>query len=840
MAIIPVEREDVEHFTIVTTPRREYSSGSSGVTGSVKVFPRLSSSEKIMTGEAFLDGNDYGNWSVSNFKTAYEAIKNVSRSKREANQSITQNVGQYIQLVHDSSLKPISTLEVERFTPTINVTKYTTAKNSIKDILMKHYRADYPHAHWAYTNYHSLNFFSVSSDSKLIPTSSVLVYPNILNSNLPDQVGHVSGTYCLSGAFTFDFHINPRYKKDGIDEAYFKAGTIFHLSSSYALSLVTGSLKDPTGQPSSFRLMLQLLHSADIPPSQAAEGSYPNDLVFLSDDNVLDFNKWHHVVVRWGTNTLNDGSGSFIVNGKNRGYFVVPSGTINPVSSNTHSDPSALCIGNFYEGMNSGNSSQSYFFTTNSSKRDGVAELISDTSRDNPESYSFRHPLKAEVHDLSIKRYYSLDSDIHSSSLSGLGIDSLDNTKIAFYLPPFFVQESAIRRDVNGSGGIPQTPFFAIDGTTDDPFNVSMAFGVNGHYINLENFCKDFSNSQFPRLMNLTASLIDYTSDPIEANSALYNMSGVSKRNLTILPCDDGTFDPNYELLKSEKYTSKFVNSLGAVDWSYIYLDDLVSIDTLSGSGLGQYDPSLSNAIEFNKSIYGANAEYAGLPPGPGSETYYQKIYDQLSASVDDASFDRGVQKNLPLTIFKTLREPSSNQVTIFNISNLYYGRRILPGSFSISDTAISGSEGTVGVTLKDDSLGNLYRADSDTSCATQNSVGNIFYDEGIILIKSPHLYFFGKNQYEISFKGVSNIYSTKYEILADSGMLNSSSNPSYNLSQETMRASGDPTDKDKFIYVTGVNFHDENMNVIAKAKLAQPIIKRSGDKILFKISFDS
>ena len=53
----------------------------------------------------------------------------------------------------------------------------------------------------------------------------------------------------------------------------------------------------------------------------------------------------------------------------------------------------------------------------------------------------------------------------------------------------------------------------------------------------------------------------------------------------------------------------------------------------------------------------------------------------------------------------------------------------------------------------------------------------------------------------------------SKSKILADSGMLNSSSNPSYNLSQETMRASGDPSDKDKFIYVTGVNFHDENIS---------------------------
>ena len=100
-------------------------------------------------------------------------------------------------------------------------------------------------------------------------------------------------------------------------------------------------------------------------------------------------------------------------------------------------------------------------------------------------------------------------------------------------------------------------------------------------------------------------------------------------------------------------------------------------------------------------------------------------------------------------------------------------------------------------------------------------------------------MFFFGKQQYEVAFKGVSNIYSTKYEILAGSGQLNSSSNPSYALEKNNLRASGDPIDKDVFVYISSVNLHDENMNVVAKVKLAQPIIKRFADKILFKIAID-
>jgi hypothetical protein len=53
------------------------------------------------------------------------------------------------------------------------------------------------------------------------------------------------------------------------------------------------------------------------------------------------------------------------------------------------------------------------------------------------------------------------------------------------------------------------------------------------------------------------------------------------------------------------------------------------------------------------------------------------------------------------------------------------------------------------------------------------------------------------------------------------------------------LRASGDTLDTDPFVYISGLNFHDENMNVVAKARLAQPIIKREGDKILFKVALD-
>ena len=42
-----------------------------------------------------------------------------------------------------------------------------------------------------------------------------------------------------------------------------------------------------------------------------------------------------------------------------------------------------------------------------------------------------------------------------------------------------------------------------------------------------------------------------------------------------------------------------------------------------------------------------------------------------------------------------------------------------------------------------------------------------------------------------------------------------------------------------KFVYITGINFHDDNLNIIAKTTFAQPVVKREDDEYLFKSKID-
>ena len=780
MSFFKISPDQIETFTIVTNPFRSYATSSAGAFGSIYVFPRRSPFER----DVVEVGTEATRFSDGTIDHLIQDIKSALTSSTD----ISSAVSSYMTAVHarPQSKRNTATLPIVRYVPGNIFSESTLRKNTVRKLLCSYYRTEMPTAHWAYTNYHSINF----ARSANLSTGSALLFPNVPISNST----FASGSYVVTGGFTFEFSVNPRFVANS-PTTEFRASTLMHLSSCFAVSIVSGSERDHNNNTRGFRVLLQLSHSADISPSVAAAGTYPRNLVFLSDDNSLKANTWSRVVIRWGTNSVNHGTGTILIDGVARGTFVVPSSSIAPRSMATFGNPDVLCVGNFYEGTNAGTSQLAYFFAANTAAREGLVPLTSDTSRDEPATYSFSHPFNAEFHDLIIRDGYAPDDLVFSGS--GVGPENLDGVK--FFLPPFFTSESPFRRLVGTKGGVLQTPFFSIDGTTDDPFNAALAFGVGGHYINAENFVRDFATGRYPLLHQLSASEITTTTNALSTNETFYRDPNVRRRNTFILPCDDGNYVPNFGLLLTGSATSSFYDDLGADDPSFISLNDMIP----SGNFLGflQHDSG-----SYFQQLAGASPESPGVDPG----------------SV--------------LTIFQRTRDNSSNQVTLFNISNLYYGNRIKPGTFSVSDSSLSGTAGAIGITLRDDGYGNLYRADCSGSHAKWNSVGNIFYSEGVVVVKSPHLNFFGADAFSMTFQGEQTIHTTKINVLIGSNTLNSSSNASFSPISASFAAN--ETDG-RFVYVTDVYLMDENMNVVMKTALAQPILKRYGEKYLVRVQHD-
>lgn len=767
-----LDKKNVDTTTLLFTPGRSYKSSSAGETGSVRVVADASSINKETGNNPVFVDSTFLESSLESVRASAFSADGIP-TLTNPNPNIFAKASQYIS--KSNSIAEYTgnskTISPRRFIPSYTYTKDTSAKIAVKDLYFPHYRSVNSSYQWNTVNYNSLNFFTAST----VESGTAILFPS------------PSSSYTPLDAFTIDFYIKPTVIP-GSESIAYRPGTIMHLSSTYAVSLHTGSAKNENGLSTFFKLSLQLSHSADILPSVLATGSYPNNLVFFSNDNILKKDYWHHVCIRWGTTAINDGTGTFYVDGSPAGIFVIPSSSIAPADSINIKN--VLSIGNFYEGKNVYS-----FFSNDVSQREGLYELDSTGGIEVPSgTWRFSHPLNAEVHDISIRKKFLTDYEL-TSSMTSSNIDDR-----SFYLPPFFTQDSPERNYYGTHGGVLISPFATRNGTTEDPFSLELSFGCGAHFLNLENYVKDFASGRFGRLLGLSGSVTPVTSSAKSANEFLNEQKSVVKRNLTLLPCDDGNFIPKWDVLKNETKRDKFTDFMGAESVSVINLDNLVS------------SSFYSSALSETGSIFN---ELAGATP------------ENFEVSADAASY----------TIYQRTKDASSNEVVFFDISSVYYGHQIQPGTFVCRDEALTGSSGAMQMTLRDDGAGGLYRQDCSSSVASWNNVGNILYAEGIAVVKTPLIPYFGKENFSMSFNGNTTAHVVRVNTIAPAGATNFSNNPSFT---EFMSASSDANiDNQKFAFIDGFNIHDKNLNVVAKSKLAQPILKKDTDKILLRMKLD-
>ena len=808
MSIQRFDPEDIEVFSIETAPRTVFVSGSGGTSGSAYIYPRRSTAIKeYSVNWTVAEGTPSGAFAQIN---NLDDVLNLARLSPSTTDK-TSYMREYLNRVgsQPQNLRNAQKKNIERSTPGVNLDSDMTRKFTITNAVMPYYANFGTNYNFGFTNYNCLNFFTASS----VPSNTALLYPMSSSAGAAGSI--VTASYIPSGAFSFDFWINPKYTTDS-SAAQFKAGTLFHVSGAYALSLISGSSRDTNGFVNGYRLLLQLSSSTTTKPSAINPASLAGNS-FVSSDNALSRNTWHHVTVRWGTNSYNFGSGSFLVDGVEAGTFYVPSASIAPRYESGVANPDMLCVGNFFEGPNAGASLSAYFFSEAAQTRYGVpvtgSAFISSTTQDEPTSYALEHPLNAEVHELKLYERFLPDGEVLSRSAAGA---SLSDTTLLFYVPPLFTRESPSRSvDTNGGvGGVLAHPFQAVDGTTTHPFNVDLSFDTGGHYINLENYSREFVQGNYPRLINLTGSAITGNSRQLTANGFLYASGSNRKASLTVLPCDNGQFVPSYYELLRTLNTSSFITDKGNTALNLVTLKNMYSLDSI-------YDlvPPVSGSDTLNTE-------------GSGSTS----IIAALSGFDSTSSFGTLNPQRTP-TILQRTQENGSLQTVMFNASSLFYGNRIKPGTLSITDCNISNSAGKVGMTLRDDGYGSLYRADGTGSHATWNSVGNVFYDNGIVLLKNPSLYFFGETGFSCSFQGERNIHVLKLDMYANPLELVSSSNPSWS---SALSASLNTSDFDnRYVYITDLYVHDDNLNVIMKTKMAQPVLKRTGEKLKFSTKLD-
>ena len=129
---------------------------------------------------------------------------------------------------------------------------------------------------------------------------------------------------------------------------------------------------------------------------------------------------------------------------------------------------------------------------------------------------------------------------------------------------------------------------------------------------------------------------------------------------------------------------------------------------------------------------------------------------------------------------------------------------------------------------------------DTDYSALQTNKVGNVFYDQGMI-IYSPYQNelvsaSFTKD-FILSYKSSIDIEQSKYYINVPMNDFNTSTNPS--LYDITGSLASFATGSDFNPYITTIGLYDTNYNLVAVAKLGAPIPKRNDIDLNFEVRFD-
>ena len=790
MSFVQLTKDLQEYTTIKLHPFVHYiSSLTEGITGSMYLYPTRTSRLK----EPFeykrhqknepKDKNDTGGaFNEASFGIVnYGLVESISDTVT----GLEVDRSNYMTVVNSMpSLRKFNKkFEIERYTPTKTYTKVTSIKNTIRKNLYDKYIHRYPDLGFHYTNYHTINFF----DDNDLPSNSCLMYPNYEQK------------YDLGKTFSVDFWINPRYDNVNKD-SHFHASTILHMSSSICLSLVSGSQRDENGLVSSYKLLLQLSQSADTEPSKVnlnePTQSYPNDLVFTSS-NSLTKNHWHHVTVRWSAGNNNNTGSMFIDDNVTR--FHIPSSSI-------YTQNHALILGNYF---NNNSDQLKKYFNTSKQTTEGIT-AISTAGSDEPnnQNLDLTHPAKLELHDFKIFNKYLTKNEIDHLKQYGINKNKiyLSNVQnlykdLIFYLPPYFIPDSPVRNVV-------VTPFDTITANTRLPFNRDFSFRMSTRIINLENFTADMSNLDsfaWPRLQSLTSSVLSfYPSGLLDDNfiySPTFGSKQIRKRNLTILPNDNGLFIPDFYPISASIYSASD---------AYKKFGDLYDHSKISLENMLPNTSFISRFVPQKGSIYG---QLTGLD-------------------------SRGVPKDITdlYPVAQATKDVSSNEISIFNISNIFYGNKIKEKSIEIIENNLTGSNKKINITVKDNGTGGLYRADGRTKHATWSNLGDVFYHEGLINILSPHLPHFCKDKLDIKFKGDQNIHTMILNVPIYKSFFNSSSNPTFKSNSPTDNINDDNLES---IYVSTINIHDNNFNIIMKANFSQPILKTEEDEFVIRLKQD-
>ena len=264
------------------------------------------------------------------------------------------------------------------------------------------------------------------------------------------------------------------------------------------------------------------------------------------------------------------------------------------------------------------------------------------------------------------------------------------------------------------------------------------------------------------------------------------------------------------------------------------------TIDPKTGqvSGSTQYQRLIYNSIKelfysnYLSSSYGDPANVGFIVPG--NDEAGNVLVGPPSSTGRYFNY-----KQTDLTFAKYFPTASDSTIGVISIPSRLFGNYIQPNSFIWKSSSF---------TIIDDGEGNLISGST--------IYGNIFYYQGLAIITSGSsadiLNFVTSSAVTCSFSSSLTIYETQYKCTVRSNEFNATLNPSAEVSGSILSYSGSyfyqpnggiPTDNvtgSYFApYVSTVGLYDEDQNLLAVGKLAQPLPTSATTDITILINMD-
>lgn len=245
----------------------------------------------------------------------------------------------------------------------------------------------------------------------------------------------------------------------------------------------------------------------------------------------------------------------------------------------------------------------------------------------------------------------------------------------------------------------------------------------------------------------------------------------------------------------------RFIGQNGS--WDYSNLSNNLTTGTLST----QYQVLVYNSI---KQLYYSNF----LTSSTGDNVSQPDVFigsnpsgDVLIGNVNSPIYDNFLQSTLVPD-----RSWPTGSIGVISIPSKIYGSYIQPYSFQYRFTSAS-----ITYTLTDDGQGNLLSGSSN--------IGNIIYTHGLAIVTNQLLSSGSATTTNVtcSFSSSYTIYESQYKCTIRENEFNATLNPSAQLSGSGQLANN-VTGSYFAPYVSTVGLYDENQNLLAIGKLAQPL----------------